>query len=134
MNVDEFISRFQALSNENEIEKIREILLEEIEAYRDAKGDRSSELLMICCMNLCYFGHLEDVSLIWKAKMLSMDTGSMIDTEYLCGAGLEKTKAFLESLSNDWSKKALQLIEQWGDFEDYNPKRYVEERITYFED
>ena len=133
MNVDDFISRFQVLSNESDIEKIRAVLLEEIEAYKDAKGDRSAELLMICCMNLCYYGHIEDVSLIWNAKMLSMDTGCMIDTEYLCGPGIEKTKVFLESLNSDWAKKALQFIGQYGDFDDYNPKKYVKERISYFE-
>jgi hypothetical protein len=71
-----------------------------------AAGAGNTELMKLCCVQLFSAGLLQDVLLIWRAKVASMDADASIDVHLLCGAGLNETKAFLESLE-EAAKTAL---------------------------
>lgn len=73
---------------------IRKLLKEEIENEENAENH---ECLRVLCFLLFSIGNVEDCELIWKAKMLNMDTGCMVDTVLLCGAGYEKTLEYIEN-------------------------------------
>ena len=74
--------------------EIRQLLEIEIKEHDDSEG--CGEYLRVLCFMLFFIGKVEDSVLIWKAKMLNMDTGCMIDVGLLCGAGFEQTRTFIK--------------------------------------
>jgi len=91
-------------------DEIRKLLKEEIENEQNVEDH---ECLRVLCFLLFSIGNVEDCELIWEAKMLNMDTGCMIDTVLLCGAGYEKTLAYIENRTG-FDKMRMFLTEYLG--------------------
>lgn len=87
------------------------------------------------CVLLFAAGDPRDALVIWTAKMSSFDVACSIDIQLLCGAGLERTKAFLRTCPEADAKEALDYIESCiptGDFEDFTPTHWLERCLHYY--
>lgn len=104
---DLIIEKYGLCPDYSSHEEVRVLLEHEIMNHDNEEG--CGEYLRVLCFMVFFIGALEDCELIWKAKMLNMDTGCMIDVGLLCGAGfnptidyisekpgLQKMKAYLE--------------------------------------
>lgn len=83
-------------------------LQEQIRREADEEGDQF--LMRLLCAQLFSLGVVEDSLLVWEAKSCCFDTMLGIDTQFLCGAGLEQTKEFLRNTDSDASRDALNYI------------------------
>lgn len=88
--------------------EVRAILREHTALERASQGDGDTLVMKLCCVQLFFAGHLEDVMTIWAAKQASFDAASSIDVQMLCGAGLEATKKYLAAV--DGGQPALEWI------------------------
>jgi hypothetical protein len=112
--------------------QLREIFRREME-FREALGDDSVsddadyfESLYHCGLLLYLIGDPADVPLMWEAKHIDMDTGCGFDAEFLVGAGVEKTIAYLRE--NGHGEIADYLVEQ----ELVDRKEWEQFQIGYF--
>ena len=85
--------------------EIRQLLIEEIE--REKQGQSGEEMLRTLCVQLFSLGDVEDALLIWDARRSSFDAGCGLDVQFLCGAGLSATKAFLAASKSPSASAAL---------------------------
>ena len=90
--------------------EIRNLLLYEIE-HEDDENIESHELMRVLCFWLFQIRNIEDCEIIWKAKTLNMDAGSMIDWELLCGAGYSETLNYLKT--KDILPKMKEYLEEY---------------------
>lgn len=88
------ISKYGVCPREECRDEIKKLLIEEIE---NEEYIESCECLRVLCFLLFSIGNVEDCELIWKAKMLNMDAGCMVDVGFLCGAGYNETIAYIEN-------------------------------------
>ncbi|OOM71075.1 hypothetical protein CLPUN_50670 [Clostridium puniceum] len=91
---DIIISKYGVYPKEEYRKEIRKLLIEEI---NNEEYVESHDCLRLLCFLLFSIGKVEDCELIWKAKMLNMDTGCMIDALFLCGAGYKETLSYIKS-------------------------------------
>lgn len=110
---DLILSKYGVNPQKEYREEIIKLLEQEIE--NEPKVE-SHECLRVLCFLLFSIGNVEDSELIWKAKMLNMDTGCMVDAVFLCGAGYYKTLSFIEN------RKGIEKIKQYL-------KEYIGEEI-----
>lgn len=109
-------------------------LLEQEKACRWDNTETELESIYHCGFLLSLLGQIEDLQLLWQAKMTNMDTGAGFDSQFLVGAGVLPTLAYLHSLQEDWAKKAEVYIEKCqraGDFNDLEGYRSF--KLRYFE-
>ncbi|MBD2092278.1 hypothetical protein H6F67_20730 [Microcoleus sp. FACHB-1515] len=135
MNWQESIQRYGLHPADDVLPEIRRTLACEIELERSQAGDREDDLALLCCVQLFSRGRLEDVLLIWEAKQSGFDLACAIDVQLLCGAGLERTKEFLQNQRSPEATSALNYIlnsEAAGDFVDWSPDRYLDNWCRYF--
>jgi hypothetical protein len=134
MDVTASLARFGLVPADEALPEIRKLLAREADAER--KGmPREEDLALLCCVQLFARGELEDVLRIWDAKSAGMDLGCVIDVQLLCGAGVEKTKVFLESQGDAAAMAALRRIrecEAAGDFEAFLPADHLGHYREYF--
>ena len=138
MTTKESLTRFGIVPADEHLPVIRDLLAQEAAAERAGRM-REDELALLCCVQLFGRGLLEDVLLIWNAKRSGMDLASVIDIEFLFGAGVEETKRFLAGLSGALSgggpdsvaAQALRDIESYvsGGF---SPAEHLEVYKKYF--
>ena len=60
---------------------------------------------------------------------------SVVDVQFLCGAGLDATKRFLASLRDERAAAALSYIadcEKAGDFDGFSPEAHLQRYREYF--
>ncbi|WBW99489.1 hypothetical protein [Oceanirhabdus sp. W0125-5] len=86
------LDKFGVYPKEEYRDEIKELLIEEIE---NEEYTESHECLRVLCFLLFSIGNVEDCELIWKAKMLNMDAGCMVDVVFLCGAGYNETISYI---------------------------------------
>jgi hypothetical protein len=102
---------------------IRYILLQEMQAHQHV-GEEMTENLRRCAYLLYRLGNVEDSILLWKAKNINFDTYCGLDIQFLVGAGLTETLAYLEGKPDiDDLVEYLLVCRDAGDFahmEDYN--------------
>jgi hypothetical protein len=113
---------------------------------REENDDDYFENLYWCGLLLYQLGVVEDVILLWRAKHVNMDTGIGFDIQFLVGAGVDETLAFLKSTSTlptssagdddvddrGDAKKAHDYIvacRDGGDFDDLD--RWLANRVAY---
>jgi hypothetical protein len=61
-----------------------------------------------CVIMLFKLAQVEDASLLWRAKTINQDTFSLLDVQYLAGAGVARTIQYLSSLADE---EVLPVIE-----------------------
>lgn len=136
MNIEDHIERYGLTPNEKDLPFIRNLLAEETKKaspWNHEDGDE--ELMRLCCIQLFSKGNLSDTLLIWQAKCANMDAGCMIDVQFLCGAGLEETKTYLQGINQDNARDALAYLlecEETGDFEGFSVENWMEFYRNYF--
>jgi hypothetical protein len=82
---------------------------------------------------LFLLGQLEDVELLWRAKRASFDTWCGFDIQFLVGAGVSSTLAYLHSIKKEWAEEARTCIEECQRARDFNDlERYRHARQRYF--
>lgn len=117
-------------------EAIRQLLTGEIaRATENEEAREDAERLRLLCVQLFSLGNIEDCLLIWQAKTLSFDTFCGLDVQFLCGAGLEETKAFLQISPDPRAPDALEYLqecEEGGDFRDWTPQAWLANYQNYF--
>jgi hypothetical protein len=134
MTADESLARFGLVPAEEDLPAIREILAREAEAERTG-GDREDDLALLCCVHLFSRGRPEDVLRIWDAKQSGFDMASVVDVQFLCGAGLDATKRLLASQTDERAAAALSYLikcEKAGDFDRFSPPEYLQGYREYF--
>jgi hypothetical protein len=136
MTADESLARFGLVPAEGDLPQIRELLAREAEAERTVGGrGREEDLALLCCVQLFSRGMAEDILRIWDAKMSGFDMGSVVDVQFLCGAGLDATKRFLGSLADERAAAAWSYIvdcEKAGDFDEFSPETHLQGYREYF--
>lgn len=91
-------------------EDIRKLLIEEI---NNEDNLEDHECLRVLCFLLFLIGNKEDSKLIWKAKMLNMDAGCMVEGELLFGAGYNTTLEYV--IKNSDSEKMINYIKNYDE-------------------
>lgn len=111
-------------------ESIRQLLQQETEN----EEAEDNEVLKLLCVMLFAIGNVQDTELIWQAKRKNQDTGSYIDVQLLCGAGVEKTIAYLEKRGGEQARKQLLYIEQCQpvDLVDFSKDQWLSGYIAYY--
>jgi hypothetical protein len=75
---------------------LRDIFRREMEHRRETGGDDDYFENLYCCAFLLYLvGEPSDVPMMWQAKHIDFDTGTGFDVQFLLGAGLPATLAYL---------------------------------------
>jgi hypothetical protein len=93
------------------------------------KNRGGNEPLKTLCVLLLSVGEPSDSLLIYKAKTPSFDAACYNDIQLVCGAGIERTKAFLLNSREPEAKNLLDYLEQCisaGGFDYFTPSGYLE--------
>ncbi|WP_432943424.1 hypothetical protein ACQPXM_00085 [Kribbella sp. CA-253562] len=74
---------------------LRDIFRREMQHRRETGGDDYFENLYCCAFLLYLVGDPSDVPMMWQAKHIDFDTGTGFDVQFLLGAGVAPTLAYL---------------------------------------
>jgi hypothetical protein len=135
MTVEESLKTFGIQVSKNNLDEIRALLIRETALETLGQGDGDTELMKLCAVQLFGAGCLEDVLPIWEAKRASMDAFCALDVQFLCGAGLAETKAFLATSNDPQAASALtylQECEESGDFRRFSVSKWLGYYVDYF--
>jgi hypothetical protein len=97
---------------------IRFLLEQEIVYHENAWG--IFESIRFCGALLFLLAQVEDVCLLWEAKTVNFDTMCGFDVQFLVGAGVAPTLAYLQQIEEEWAGDArayLEECQQAGDFQ-----------------
>ena len=133
MNCDEALDRFGLPSEPGHREALL-VLLEEGRG-KAGQGEEDADLLRCLCAQLLSIGDVRDSLPIWRAKSASFDLMCGLDVQFLCGAGVNATRAYLGSIGTKESDEALECLDQCvaaGDFMDWSPEQCVLFYRRYF--
>ena len=111
---------------------IRFLLEQEIACYAN-NLITADDNLHLAGFLLFILGQTDDVELLWQAKTANFDAESSFDIQFLVGAGVGRTIAYLQSIQAEWAEKTkayIELCQQAGDFEDMEDYRV--DRQKYF--
>jgi hypothetical protein len=106
--VDAALARFGLPANPADRTAIIASLEEQIRLEAEGVGDQF--LMRLLCGLLFSLGVVEDSLLVWRAKECNFDTHCGIDVAFLCGAGLEESKAFLAVAGTEDAAAALEYL------------------------
>lgn len=109
-------------------------LLEQEMTCRENDYETDIEGIHLCGFLLFLLAQLEDVELLWQAKTTNFDTMCGFDIQFLVGAGVSPTVAYLHSIQQDWAKKARTYIEHCqrsGGFSDLEGYRHFRQRYFF---
>lgn len=115
---------------------LRALLAHEV-ALRQRPSDDDTddfEQLYWCALLLSQIGDLEDVLRLWHAKHTTFDTYCAFDIQFLVGAGVTETLAFLVASDDPAASDAAGYISSCdaaGDFDDL--EAWLAYRCSYFE-
>lgn len=114
---------------------LRALLAHEVAFRSDPRGDDEDrfEHLYWCGLLLSQIGDVRDVLSLWRAKNTNFDTGCGFDVQFLVGAGVEETLAFLARSEDPAASEAAAYISECakaGDFDDLDDWRAF--RVGYF--
>ena len=132
-NVEAVLARFGLPARPEDRDAIIAALNEQIALEADETGDQF--LMRLLCAQLFSLGHVEDSLSVWRAKSCNFDTHCGIDVQFVCGAGLEPTKAFLRRDGSDAALDALGYLakcEAVGDFEGFSPDLVVQQARAFY--
>lgn len=106
-------------------------LLEQEMACRQNDYETDVDSIHLCGFLLFLLGQLEDVELLWQAKRTTFDTWCGFDIQFLVGAGVSPTLAYLQPIQKEWAKAARTYIEECqrlGNFSDLESYRHEKQR------
>ncbi|MBW3636818.1 MAG: hypothetical protein KY445_10205 [Armatimonadetes bacterium] len=121
MTESEALSKFGLVPDASSLEEIRREIAAET-AFRRADGYDENDyedytpVLYLFCVQLFAARQVQDCLFIWRAKQCDFDAFCMVDSEFLCGAGLEETQTFLREQNSEEARKILDFIDQYGSF------------------
>lgn len=130
-----YLDQFGLVPQEENLNKIRHILSEEIGKEKKAQGN--SELINLCCIQLFSKKHYEDIFLIWAAKVASFDTQLAIDVQLLCSNGIVATKNYLRESKHELAAQIFQSIiaaEALDDFLKFSYEATMNSYAYYYAD
>jgi hypothetical protein len=115
---------------------LRALLAHEVTFRSDPihDGDDRFENLYWCGLLLSQIGDVRDVPALWRAKRTNFDTGCGFDVQFLVGAGVPQTLAFLARSDDPAAREAAEYISKCaaaGDFDDLDD--WLTGRCEYFE-
>ncbi|WP_116206619.1 hypothetical protein [Amycolatopsis circi] len=116
MTEEDLLERYGLHPAGGQLDEVRGILTAAMRAGPDA----DTLLMKLCCVQLFHHGSLDDVLLIWQAKESGWDAHFSIDVQLLCGAGLDKTKAFLGTHPAGAARKALDYLKECEEARDFD--------------
>jgi hypothetical protein len=137
MTEDEHLAAFGLRPKPEHLSAVRSVLGAETARERAGQGDGDTQLMKLCCVQLFNSGQLDDVLSIWQAKHSSFDAMCSIDVQLLCGAGLQRTKAYLSEQASADAKAALLYVtecEETGDFASFSVEQYALGWSSYYGD
>lgn len=101
--------------------------LDEDDVIDEEEGDEYCDGIYQCAFFIYRLGNPRDTYLLWEAKHINMDVGCMMDTEYLLGADVDETLAFLRSEGTDMANAIFKYLNgfrydnearaQWEEFQ-----------------
>jgi hypothetical protein len=105
------------------------------EQIRLAKaGAEDQDLMRLLCAQLFSLGVVEDSLLVWEAKSANFDCHMAISVRFLCGAGYDQTKHFLNLRDDEAARDALKYISGCDpDFADFSVEHVVRNAQAYFQ-
>jgi hypothetical protein len=133
VNSSDALQKFGLPASPQYRDEVRRLLAEEIE--REKSGESGEEMLRTLCTQLFSIGIVDDALLIWDAKRSSFDAHCGLDVQFLCGAGVAATRAFLADAETPAATAALEHLtecEQAGDFADWTPPVTLKQYRSYF--
>ncbi len=131
--VDAALARFGLPARPEDRDAILAALDEQIEREADEEGDQF--LMRLLCAQLFSLGRVEDSLRVWRAKSCNFDTHCGIDVQFVCGAGLEPTKAYLQRIGTDDALDALGYLARCaagGDFEAFSPEQVLKQARAFY--
>ena len=131
MDENEILARFGLVPRTEDLPEIR-ALVQSLTADEDRDDN---EPLKTLCVLLFSAAEPSDSLLIFKAKESSFDAACYIDIQLVCGAGIDRTKAFLLNSREPEARKLLAYLESCisaGDFGDFTPADYLESYRRYY--
>ncbi|MEM9070017.1 MAG: hypothetical protein AAGE52_16030 [Myxococcota bacterium] len=97
--------------------------------------ENAFENLYWCALFLHQIGDLEDVLPLWRAKHTNFDTGCGFDTEFLVGAGVEATLAFLKASDDPDAPAAHDYVRMCNDAGAFDElAQWLSGRVAYFDE
>lgn len=134
--VERHLRRYGFWPAAGDLDQVRAALARDATRVRDDEDDVSGDLMRLCCVQLFNAGVVSDALLIWDAKMANFDTACGLDIQFLCGAGLDETKAFLAAQADvPKATDALEYLlacEAARDFEDFTVAGWTARYARYF--
>jgi hypothetical protein len=116
--------------------KLLDIFRREME-FREALSSRKAvddagyfESIYQCALLLYLVGDPADVPLMWDAKHIDMDVGVGFDVQFLVGAGVAETVAYLKTQGHLPIASYLEDARSYKEFD--NLERWERFRINYF--
>jgi hypothetical protein len=112
--------------------KFRRELLERTDggpACKDGEIDYSEHLYW-CGLLLYLIGDPADVSLMWEAKSIDMDTGCSFDTQFMVGGGVDDTIKYLEDQGQTGPASLIKELKKFSELDDL--QGWERFRIHYF--
>jgi hypothetical protein len=131
--VNAALTRFGVPAKPDDRSAIITALDEQMRLEADEVGDQF--LMRLLCGLLFSLGQVEDSLLVWRAKQSNFDTHCGIDVAFLCGAGLEETKAYLSAVGTDEATSALECVrhcEAHGNFAKFSVASEVAELRRFY--
>jgi hypothetical protein len=131
--VDAALARFGLPARPEDRDAIIAALDEQMALEADEAGDQF--LMRLLCAQLFSLGRVEDSLRVWRAKSCNFDTHCGIDVQFVCGAGLEPTKAHLRAVGGDDASDALDYLakcEAGEDFAGFSPELVVQQARAFY--
>lgn len=109
---------------------VRFLLEQEIIYHSRNRG--FNESIKLCAFLLFMLAQVEDISVLWQAKMTSGDTMCGLHDQLLVGAGISETIVYLQRAHEHWSEQAKKYIEEGYQFDENELAEYRHETNRYF--
>lgn len=133
MTFTEALKKFGLPASPRFRDELRALLTKETECER--RGGSAEEMLRVLSVQLMSLGFVEDCLIIWEAKQSSFDASGIVDTQFLCGAGLPQTKEYLAQSRLRYAADALAYLikcEESGDFSKWTPQTSLDAYRQYY--
>jgi len=134
MTCDDALRKFGLTPAPASLEEIRRELIQEMNWRKSENDDEEDDhffLFQLLCVQLFAAGHVEDSLNIWRAKQNDFDAFCFIDSEFLCGAGVEATQQYLYKVGTEEANKALEYILDL-DWDNFTPEKHLAGYTRYF--